>query len=426
MDTYVSNLEYFLPHAVGVIETSPAGYRQFTYDEDYLSNRTSIPLSLALHLTRHSFNEEQTSIYFDALLPEEQVRQNIARALGLRGQDYLTILNVIGYECVGNVLIASEKDPAFASPHYKSFDHRKLTALSHASPQQIASIQIETRLSLAGAQLKIGLYHDEEKPIDKGWHLPDGLAASTHIIKTPHLIEDLLINECLIMRTALACGIEAAEVALINTQQPLLAIARFDRALDERAPLVDSLKAPRRLHQQDLAQALGIPGHLKYETGHASVSYVALIGALLREYSADSIADIQNFARLMLFNFIVGNNDSHLKNCSLISRPEEGLRLAPAYDLLSTSTLGFTHEMALRVGDTLQSEEVSMRSWEEFARDLRLAPRVVTAIAGELLDRFEHALTEQADRLTEEGFSQAQDIAARVLKDSASRLLVFG
>lgn len=47
------------------------------------------------------------------------------------------------------------------------------------------------------------------------------------------------------------------------------------------------------------------------------------------------LLDITDLFERILFNFIIGNSDMHLKNYSLIETPQ-GMRLSPAYDLLST------------------------------------------------------------------------------------------
>ena len=43
------------------------------------------------------------------------------------------------------------------------------------------------------------------------------------------------------------------------------------------------------------------------------------------------------FFRRVIFNFICGNEDMHLKNYSLIALPKKGIRLAPAYDFLNST-----------------------------------------------------------------------------------------
>jgi serine/threonine-protein kinase HipA len=60
------------------------------------------------------------------------------------------------------------------------------------------------------------------------------------------------------------------------------------------------------------------------------------IGKLLRGYSVYPGLDAVDLFERAVFNFIVGNGDMHLKNYSLIETPD-GMRLSPAYDLVSTA-----------------------------------------------------------------------------------------
>ncbi len=62
---------------------------------------------------------------------------------------------------------------------------------------------------------------------------------------------------------------------------------------------------------------------------------VERVGKLLRTYSVYPGLDVSDLFERILFNFIVGNSDMHLKNYSLIETPP-GMRLSQAYDLLST------------------------------------------------------------------------------------------
>jgi serine/threonine-protein kinase HipA len=61
------------------------------------------------------------------------------------------------------------------------------------------------------------------------------------------------------------------------------------------------------------------------------------IGKAIMKYSSNSGLDVVNFCELVLFSFLTGNADMHLKNFSLIHQTGAGTVLAPAYDLLTTA-----------------------------------------------------------------------------------------
>lgn len=61
------------------------------------------------------------------------------------------------------------------------------------------------------------------------------------------------------------------------------------------------------------------------------------IAKAIAKYSANPGLDIVNFYEVVLFSFLTGNADMHLKNFSLIKNPSLGYHLSPAYDLVATA-----------------------------------------------------------------------------------------
>jgi serine/threonine-protein kinase HipA len=60
------------------------------------------------------------------------------------------------------------------------------------------------------------------------------------------------------------------------------------------------------------------------------------IAKTIQKYSVTSGLDVVNFFELVLFSFLTGNADMHLKNFSLLEQPGLGMVLSPAYDLVNT------------------------------------------------------------------------------------------
>jgi serine/threonine-protein kinase HipA len=73
------------------------------------------------------------------------------------------------------------------------------------------------------------------------------------------------------------------------------------------------------------------------------------IGKAIAKYSVNPGLDISNFFGQVLFSFLTGNADMHLKNFSLIDNPDMGYILSPAYDMLASSLVveGDEEELAL-------------------------------------------------------------------------------
>jgi Uncharacterized protein related to capsule biosynthesis enzymes len=93
---------------------------------------------------------------------------------------------------------------------------------------------------------------------------------------------------------------------------------------------IDRVKSGK-LHMEDMCQLTERLTEEKYNGSYEQ------IGKAIVKYSSNPGLDIVNFCELILFSFLTGNSDMHLKNFSLIQQPETGIILAPAYDLLSTA-----------------------------------------------------------------------------------------
>jgi serine/threonine-protein kinase HipA len=73
------------------------------------------------------------------------------------------------------------------------------------------------------------------------------------------------------------------------------------------------------------------------------------IGKAIIKYSENPLLDIINYFEQVLFSFLTGNADMHLKNFSLIDQPDMGYVLCPAYDMVASSLVleGDDEELAL-------------------------------------------------------------------------------
>jgi serine/threonine-protein kinase HipA len=99
-------------------------------------------------------------------------------------------------------------------------------------------------------------------------------------------------------------------------------------------------------------------------------------------------------ARLLdavIFNFLVGNNDAHAKNFSLLYRgtgtTSLETRLAPLYDLVSTRYYPeLTRELAMKIGGEYSSDKVSKADFEQLADDTGLAKPLVLRRVPELAE----------------------------------------
>ena len=170
------------------------------------------------------------------------------------------------------------------------------------------------KMSISGVQpkLSVKLADREGDP-----HLEVTGEGGQYILKPQvQAFANLPENEELCMMIAEDIGMDVPAHCLVHLKDKSLAyvVKRFDR------------EGRRKIHQEDFAQILE-----KKDKYNGSVEE---IGHKLRQFSEVPGLDVQLFFERVVFNFLIGNGDAHMKNYSVIYNEEGLVRLAPAYDLV--------------------------------------------------------------------------------------------
>ncbi|MBI1316323.1 type II toxin-antitoxin system HipA family toxin [bacterium] len=193
---------------------------------------------------------------------------------------------------------------------------------SEADLEDLATQIIRSRTSLPGVQAKLALHlsqlEEQDAPLRFTWV---GLSGD-YILKTPSSAYPQLPEvEDLSMHLARRAGIDTAAHGLVPLQSGELAYItrRMDRAGGRKWAMEDFCQLTEKLTEE------------KYKG-----SYEQIVQTLYR-HSAQTGLDVVLFYEVLLFSFLLGNADMHLKNFSLIEKKEIGMVLAPAYDLLNTA-----------------------------------------------------------------------------------------
>ena len=118
-----------------------------------------------------------------------------------------------------------------------------------------------------------------------------------------------------------------AEVARIKVV-PHSLIRLADNTLGYITHRIDRTKKGEKIDMEDLCQLTLHPTEYKYKSSCEQIAKTIVA------YSSMPKLDLVNFMQVLLFSFITGNNDMHLKNFSLY-RPKKLYQLTPAYDLLN-------------------------------------------------------------------------------------------
>lgn len=234
------------------------------------------------------------------------------------------------------------------------------------------------RVSLSGVQPKAGLIvrdHQLVRPSDeeRGRYILKPAPSSYALLER----RDCPANEHLSMQLASQVyHIETAPNALcfFRDGEAAYVTRRFDVAPDGS-----------KYSQEDLASLAGLTkanGGSDYKYSNLSYEECAEI---IGKYTTAPSVEILKFFRIVVFNYLILNDDAHLKNFSLINRGDGEYHLAPAYDLINTSLhlyeprifaldKGLFRE-GMQLSDT---RSVSRADFEEFGRRVGLSPRLVT------------------------------------------------
>jgi serine/threonine-protein kinase HipA len=349
---------------VGKLEQKNARM-SFRYTTSWLEKPLAKPISLSLPLQADEFDYERCHSFFSGLLPEGLKRQLIAKKLHISPSNDFSFLDAIGGECAGAISFTRSND--------LNLENLDLNQIKWLTENELASILTELptkpllagedglRLSLAGAQDKLPIVFDGEKI-----GLPLTNTPSSHILKPQIMnIEESVLNEHFCMKLASLCGLKVAPTVIKKVgNQSFLLVERYDRIPNEKDKW-------ERIHQEDFCQALGIAPELKYQNeGGPSISQCF---ELIRSLNKAQTQNILGFFDYVIFNALIGNNDAHGKNFSLIFRKNH-IELAPLYDALCTTIYPkLSSKMAMKIGGKYKFTEIYSRHWIRFIEEAGLS-----------------------------------------------------
>ena len=389
----------------------------FRYEPTYLNTNGSKAVSISLPLQSEEFSPLRTKMFFEGLLPEGFTRRSVAQWLRADENDYLTILAGLGKECLGalQVLIEGDTPP---DPAYRKLTKKEVRDFAAEGAAASAELVTKAHLSLTGASGKVGLYLDTE---DGSWYLPEGTAPSTHIVKQSHVrLKDIVVNEQLCQLTAKYLGISVPDSFIAEPQAgeslPMLfATSRYDRKMPICPAEISGHPVPLRLHQEDFAQALGVLAAEKYERPGRHYLHDMLV--LLRMYSADPVSDQMRLWDMIIFDYLIGNTDNHIKNFSLLYNESlSGIRLAPAYDMVSTAVYeSQTRNMGMNIGGQYDLSAISRASFANAAAEAGIGSRIAMQRFDRMAEAFVPALEKAADELENTGIRRAAELKDDIL-----------
>lgn len=327
-------------------------------------------------------------VWLEGLLPEGRARSTMAAEHRIDPDDTMAMLAVYGKDTAGAVVFVDEgaPDPATTGRLEPVDDDEIAAMLTHAARHGGGGDRLDSLTSLAGMEPKVALARTPD-----GWARVRGGAPSTHILKLSRPetspTRDLIDTEAAALDLARRVGLTGVEARIERFGElRAIVVERYDR--------VAEAGTVRRVHQEDLAQALGLSTadpDRKFQRGRALPSYAAAAGVL-----TDGGATPDPLLRLATFTVLIGNTDAHAKNHSFV-RHADGARveLAPAYDVSMHEHTGVSSGLlALDVAGRRAIAEVTVddlvaegASWGLTpARARRVVTQTVEATAAALAD----------------------------------------
>ena len=317
--------------------------------------------------------------YLRGLLPEDPVAlRDMMRASGATSTDTFELLRQVGGDVAGAVQLTAPGSEPRSDP-----DHEPLIASTSDIGARIAGIKARPtasafagdwplRFSLAGAQAKFALAR-----IGGSWYRPDAQTPSTHIVKpgaarNKH-IEAFEARAMDLVRRA-GFAVPQARVAHFDDQSAYV-VERFDRELMPSG-------FSRRLHVEDLQQALGRDPEGKYLTSPADAI------ALLRHHDSELA---YCFVEQLAINTAIGNADAHAKNYSIMLENEP--RLSPLYDLVPLGAYPqYSQRLTMPIGSRRHTGNITLKDWNALAVDCDLEPDHVVSIVSDVNQRLSSQL----------------------------------
>lgn len=194
-----------------------------------------------------------------------------------------------------------------------------LLEYKHEDLDQLAEQVIRAQTSLTGVQPKLSLNLDKHDGCNRLTIV--GLWGDYIFKPQTDSYELLPENEDLTMHLA-----EAAKISVV----PHSLVRLADGELGYITKRIDRTKNGEKIDMEDMCQLTLHPTEYKYKGSHEQIAKTIL------QYSNTPKLDLTNYMQLLLFCFVTGNSDMHLKNFSLY-RPSVGYQLTPAYDLLNVA-----------------------------------------------------------------------------------------
>ena len=232
----------------------------------------------------------------------------------------------------------------------------------------LAAQVIQAQTSLTGVQPKLSLNLHKHEGSNRLTIV--GLWGDFIFKPQTDAYPELPENEDLTMHLAEAARIKVVPHSLIHLA---------DGSLGYITRRIDRTKKGEKIDMEDMCQLTLHPTEYKYK------SSCEQIAKAIAAFSSTPRLDLVNFMQVLLFSFVTGNNDMHLKNFSLY-RPKALYQLSPAYDLLNVAIANpkDKEEMALPING--KKAQIKLADFLKASDTMGIEQRVTLGLINGLRD----------------------------------------
>lgn len=402
----------------GRVRADKSGRLSLSYEKAWRESPQSHSLSVSMPLGEITYPQKSVWPYLWNLLPENpNVLQRWAQQYHVSAGSPFKLLAYVGADVPGAAqFIPPEQRAEIQSEQHPIIEWISMDELRERLDQLRADISAVRRpgdpgkMSLPGVQAKTAFYRDRAT---NRWGVPGGRTPTTHIIK-PCIpgFDGLVENEHLCLDIAARLDMPAARSFVLMLDQSYIVVERYDRL-----PPAHGTEVPRRIHQEDMCQALGLMPTKKYqEDGGPGIPQIT---TLIRRVSANATVDVERFIKANMFNWLIGGTDAHAKNYSFLIDAGDEIRLAPLYDLSSQLPYPdlIAQRVAMKIGDHYDFALVTSADWRALARSCSLDEEQIIGTLTDLARALPDAVSAAHAQARTDGLSE------RVLGPLAQRLI---
>lgn len=235
-----------------------------------------------------------------------------------------------------------------------------LLPYSKADIESLALEVVRSQVTITGVQPKLSVDLEKEKGGEKRFTIV-GLWGGYILKPQTEQYANLPENEDLTMHLA--------RLAKINTV-PHSLIRFKDGSLAYITKRIDRDKKGNKIPMEDMCQLTEKLTEQKYKGSHEQIAKKIV------EFSAYPVLDLINYVEILLFCYLTGNADMHLKNFSLYKKIKE-TTLTPAYDLLSTKLVipEDTEELALTLNG--KKRKLKRSDFDNLLKTMKVEDKVI-------------------------------------------------